>query len=284
MSVIVMGTVALDNIKTTARDRRPGMKIKLCLFILGILLTINVHAAEITSNEIFAKTVEVYRNLQTYKADGLIVSNMEIQGMKSSTQTEFNILLKKPNSFLISWKQESSFGKSFSQAGAVWSDGREAKLYIGGINTYSKRENNKSAIAAATGISGGGAYTIPALFFNFLDEKGGYFSSLTDPVIEGIADINGEPCYVLSSPTETSRKVTYWISKESGFILKFARSLELPEGGMDVSSDTMDALSGMKGFSEEYHSYISSPALFDTELQFDLPPGAVYKEDMLGEF
>ena len=71
-----------------------------------------------------------YDSMQTYKAKGTIASEMESGGIKMSTNTEFSIVLKKPNLYLISWTQNNTAMPGMMQSGAVWSDGTQPYLYM----------------------------------------------------------------------------------------------------------------------------------------------------------
>lgn len=109
--------------------------IAVAVSIIG--LATNVSAQSITPSEIIEQATATYGFLQTYKAEGTIVSDIDDGTMKMTTETSFSILLKKPNLYLISWTQKiSTVGKNQETVGknqdaAVWSDGTQPYLYMG---------------------------------------------------------------------------------------------------------------------------------------------------------
>jgi len=231
--------------------------------------------------------------MDTYKAQGTIISNIDTGEMKVNAETSFSIILKKPNLYLISWTQKNMAMPGMSQSGAVWSDGAQPYLYMGGMNAYSKMGSDELALGGATGISGGAAFTIPSLFLSVFKEQPAVFSRLKDPQIEMTEKVGEEDCYVISGSSSISKKEAFWVSKTSYLIKKYYRSLEPPEGGeaipkltdeqleeaiksmgqevteeskknmteMMERSRTMLKAMKMRGSSTELHANVSSPEL-----------------------
>ena len=286
------------------------------LFAFAILMMLIAHgcAEDVTPDKIFEKVKTAYKSMDTYKAQGTITSNIDTGEIKVNIETSFSIILKKPNLYLISWTQKSTAMPSMSQSGAVWSDGAQPYLYMGGTNAYSEMSSDELALAGATGISGGAAFTIPSLFFSVFKEQPAPFSRLKDPQIEMTEKVGEEDCYVISGSSSISKKETFWISKKSYLIKKYSRSLEPPEGGIAIpkitdeqvaeaikgmgqevtdeskkkmremmeSTRTMFKTMKMKGSSTELHTNVSSPELNKNDFKFALPEGAVLKDSLSG--
>jgi len=285
------------------------------LFTFAILMMLGAHgcAEDISPSEIFENVKTAYTSMDTYKSQGTITSNIDTDGRKINTETSFSIMLKKPNLYLISWTQERTSG--MPQSGAVWSDGVQPYFYMAGMNAYSKMGSDELALASATGISGGAAFTIPSLFLSVFKEQPDPFSRLKDPQIEMTEKVGEEDCYVISGSSSISKKEAFWVSKTSYLIKKYDRSLEPPEGGrqmpemtdeqleeaikgmgqevteeskqkmremMKRSKDVLKTAHMMKGSSTELHAEISSPKLNTEDFQFALPAGTVLKESLFG--
>jgi len=284
------------------------------LFAFAILMMLGAHgcAEDIPPSEIFENVKTAYTSMDTYKSQGTIASNIDTDGRKINTETSFSIILKKPNLYLISWSQERASG--VPQSGAVWSDGTQPYLYMAGMNAYSKMGSDELALASATGISGGAAFTIPSLFLSVFAEQPDPFSRLKDPQIEKTEKVGDENCYVISGSSSISKKETFWVSKTSYLIKKYDRSLEPPEGGRQMPEMTDEQLDDaikamgqevteeskqkmremmnrsrdllktaqMKGSSTEVHAEISSPKLNTEDFHFALPAGTVLKESLFG--
>jgi hypothetical protein len=292
------------------------------LFAFAILMMLGAHgckddvapAEDITPSKIFEKVETAYKSMDTYKAEGTITSNIDTGGTQMNTETSFSIILKKPNLYLISWTRENMPVRS--QSGAVWSDGTQPYLYMGGAHAYSKMGSDELALASATGISGGAAFTIPSLFLSVFKEQPAPFSRLKDPQIEMKEKVGEEDCYVISGSSSISKKETFWVSKTSYLIKKYSRSLEPPEGGVAIPepeitdeqleevikgmgqevteeskknmtemmerSRTMRKTMKMRGSSTELHANVSSPELNKNDFKFALPEGTVLKESLFG--
>jgi hypothetical protein len=289
------------------------------LLIFGFLALVNsqdapprstVQAENIDPSIILNKILSKYKSLETYSSNGTIVSNAEVGATKIQTTTTFSIKLKKPNFYLVTWSQTGVM----PQVGAVWNDGTQPYLYMGTANAYSKIGDDVSALGAATGISGGAAFTIPSLFLPALTDKIFILSRLKNLAIEKSEPIRGEDCYVLTGSSDASKKETFWISKSSSFILKYERSLEPPAGGVVIPNISEEDLekslsamgkpvteeskkqmremlqtaqtnlqnSGLRGSSIETHIDISSPNMTPNDFHFTLPQGAILKDSMMG--
>ena len=286
------------------------------LFAFAILMMLGAQgcAEDIPPSKIFEKVKAAYQSMDTYKAQGTITSNIDTGGTKTNIETTFSIILKKPNLYLISWTQKSMAMPGMSQSGAVWSDGAQPYLYMGRMNAYSKMGSDELALGAATGISGGAAFTIPSLFLSVFKEQPAPFSRLKDPQIEMTEKVGKEDCYVISGSSSISKKEAFWVSKTSYLIKQYYRSLEPPEGGAPIPEMTEEQLeeaikgmgqevteeskqkmremmkrskevlktAHMTGSSTELHAEISSPKLNTKDFQFALPAGTVLKESLLG--
>ncbi len=286
------------------------------LFAFVILMMLGAHgcAEDITPSKIFEKVKAAYKSMDTYKAQGTITSNIDTGGRQMNIETSFSIILKKPNLYLISWTQKNTAMPGRSQSGAVWSDGTQPYLYMGGMNAYSKMGSDEFALGGATGISGGAALTIPSLFLSVFKELPDTFSRLKDPKIEMTEKVGDEDCYVISGSSSISKKEAFWVSKKNYLIRKYYRSLEPPEGGRQIPEMTdeqlEEAIKGMgqevteeskkkmreivkssrevlktahmKGSSTELHTEISSPKMNTKDFQFVLPAGTVLKESLFG--
>lgn len=286
----------------------------LCAFAILMMLGVHGCAEDVTPSGIFEKVEAAYESMNTYKAEGTIISNIDTGETKTSIETTFSIILKKPNLYLISWTQKNMAMPGMSQSGAVWSDGAQPYLYMGGMNAYARMASDKLALGAATGISGGATSTIPSLFLSVFKDQPAPFSRLKDPQMEKTEKVGKEDCYVISGSSSISKKEAFWVSKKSYVIKKYCRDLEPPEEGVAIPEMTdeqlEEAIKGMgqevteeskqkmremmkksrdalktdhmKGASTELHAEISSPQMNTKDFQFALPAGTVLKESLFG--
>ncbi len=289
------------------------MRTRLAVHLLAVMsLASFVYAGEPDPKQILDKVAAQYESLQTYEAEGTVVTDIETGRGSMHMETSFSMKLKKPNLYLITWTQKGMPMSGMEQSGAVWNAGAQPCLYMGIMKAYSKMTSDEIALGAATGISGGAAFTIPWLFFSVLGPKHGAILQLADPKIEKIEKLDGEECYVVSGSSPISRKETFWISTRRLLILQFSRSLEPPAGRpaqQDLTDKELDeAIKGLgqeptpearatmkeilkqgqetlknakiKGTSCEHHLKISSPQLSQADFQFKVPEGTALEDSL----
>jgi outer membrane lipoprotein-sorting protein len=270
-------------------------------------------AQETRPSAIFDQVLAQYQSMTAYSSEGTITADIDTGGGKTTMETTFSIKLKKPNQYLITWNQTTQ-NIPFAQSGAVWSDGSQPYLYMGVMKAYSKMSGDEMALGAATGISGGAAFTIPSLFLPVFKSQPDPFSRLINPQIEGGELVDGDDCYIISGSSTVSKKETFWISKTAHLIRKYSRSLEAPEGGVKLPQMTDQQLdesikamgqqvtdatrqqmrdsmkkaqeslktANLKGSSTEVHLKINSPDLKDSDFDFKPPAEATLKDSLFG--
>ena len=260
-------------------------------------------------NLIFARVMATYKSMLTYQAEGRVNSEVDTSSGPIPTTTVFSMQLKKPNFYKISWVQK--IGMGIQHNGAVWNNGDHPSLYIGSMNAYSRIEDDLSAIASATGISGGAAFNIPSLFFSILQSQQSLLR-IIDPKLEKIESVHGEECYVISGRSTLSQRETYWISKERYLIRQYSRTMVmtgkefytkentgldfdtvLKDLGISLTKENQQELVRIMREEEEYmktgkatstltevHEKISLNQLAPEDFHFQVPPGTKFKEKL----
>jgi len=261
-----------------------------------------------TPGEIIGKVKATYKSLETFKTYGTVVMDMDAGGKKVVMHTNFNMVLKKPNLYLIYWTQTEMM-----QFGGVWNDGTQPFIYMGLGNAYVKMASDELALASATGISFGGAtITMPSIFLSVFKNRSTL--ELINPTLEGVEKVGSEDCYVISGATSISKKETFWVSKSKYLIMKHVRSLEVPQEGrkrLEMTDEQLETViksmglentaeikqkmrdemkEGQKALADaktqgsitETYVDISSPELSKSDFQYQLPTGAVLKESLFG--
>lgn len=282
------------------------MKSVISMLCVSLLLVVPLSFSEdMTADQVLRKAEEVYKNLDSYRGEGAVVTEMDMGASKFSSKTTFEVVLKKPNIYRITWSQKMD-AMPITQAGTVWSDGKRPCLYMSTVNAYCPMENDAMAMGAATGVSAGAAMTIPSLFLGADSVCPSPFSRLTAPVMKDSEIIGDEDCYVITSPSIISKEETVWISKTSFLMRQCSRSLEAPEGGRampGMSDEQLDegiravgeevteesketfkemlktmALMNLKGSMTETHAVASSAELQAGDLAYTPPEDAAKKE------
>ncbi len=297
--------------------RVPSTILSKCWTGLGIslLLFLSVSALaedETDPNVIFQKMFARYQALETYSGEGVITSESTSERGTRRTERTFSIKLKKPNQYLITFKQTSTSetGVAYkTKQGAVWSDGTQRLLYLGPDN-YFRAPTDERAISMAV-MFGGSDQIIAALFFPSL-------ASLNVPlrmnalVLEKAEAINGEDCYVISGLIEHGARRTVWISKSSFSFIQTGFTATSSPGTVTTyrSDDLLDMLSKQRGFpvgeasrqkmreilqqedaaidkgqstsvTTQTYTPIASPDFTDADLSYTPPAGAVIRDSLI---
>jgi hypothetical protein len=141
----------------------------------------------------------------------------------------FSIKLARPNLYRIEWEQHSP---NMNTSGTVWSAGAGNFVTVPGQANPMQPKDMSTAFSMATGISGGAAASIPPIFFDLS------YNSLKglDAAFGQDADIEGDPCYVITGKTKTSG-VTIWISRKSKLLRQIRNDLSAPPKVPDMTDE-----------------------------------------------
>lgn len=265
--------------------------------------------------DIFAKVIAKYQSMNTFKAEGTAISDIDTAQVKVKVTTSFSMAIKKPNQYLITWSQVNNIQPSKQVLGAVWSDGTQPFLYMGAMDAYTKMNSDETAIGGATGVSGGVAYTVPSMMLSAFEGSASPFDQLENPSLETTQTIADDPCYVISGSSIISKKETFWISKSNYLIRKYSRSLEpstsaqsFPEFteeqlnesakamGMEATEENRTKIKEMmtasretlkkaklNGTMTEIYTSVSSPTLNKEDFAYSPPTTAQRNDALFGE-
>ena len=188
-------------------------------------------AEGLTAAAVLERTARAYAALETYRAAGTVMTNIEVDGTAVQQACSFSVLLQKPDRYRITWEQVSIGSPLAGQSGAVWNDGAGAWLYLSAAGGFSKMANDEFALAGATGVSSGAANTVPAYFFSFWTAPMTPSSRITDPQREADAEVEGESCYVVAGSSAVSRREVLFVAKKDFLLRRYEYSYEPPEAG-----------------------------------------------------
>ena len=167
---------------------------------------------KLATEEIFKNAQAAYASLTSYSDEGKTVA---LLNGTTITHT-FSVKLGRPDFYRIEWVQSSeSVGyKSASDKQVVWSEGKGDFLEMFGH--AQKQSDKNSALAGATGISGGAAATVPGTFFkmNWGNQLGGPVAEKKRQADEKVGDVD---CYVFNSELKGSTRIM-WIGKQDFLI------------------------------------------------------------------
>jgi outer membrane lipoprotein-sorting protein len=184
-------------------------RLKVCFTLTIGAATLAADGAELALQEIIEKSKNAYASLSSYSDKGKTVASI---GTNKVAPHEFSIRLARPGLYRIQWSQDSG---SFKHSGAAWSSGDGDFFVMDGQQKPQKYPDRIRALAAATGVSGNAAASIPGTFF-----KHNWGNQLNASMYEArTADekIGDTDCYVLTGQKDGQRR-TLWIGKKDFLI------------------------------------------------------------------
>jgi beta-lactamase regulating signal transducer with metallopeptidase domain len=187
---------------------------------------------------IIQKVLVKYAIMKSYSAEGEVISDIDMSNNHQVLKHTFKVKLARPNLYCVEWQQKFH---GFNNTGAVWtSDGQEHFLFNAGKKT--SRKDRMMALASATGVSGGAAHTIPALFF---DGPSAILKTIGEVESRGEEEIDGDQCYRLSGQL-LGMTIKFWISKKTLLIRQrqhvLGGKIEMPEIPEMADEDVAEAL------------------------------------------
>jgi hypothetical protein len=259
------------------------------LFITILLMSINAFGDDISPGAILKQVADTYKTMETYKVEGTINNETEARGTKSGSKFSFSILLKKPNLYLITWKQTNA-PPDRNISIAAWHDETQPYMYFGMSNSYAKIKSDEMALHIVM-VMKGPSLNLPSLFLPSIKGHEKPFSWLKNPKIEKVEKIGEENCYVISGTSSYYKREVLWVSKTGYLIRKYYHSEEPPEGGSRWPGMTDEDIIRQKeneearkhikrtGFHSEVYAEISSPEVNRDNFDFALPESAVRNDD-----
>jgi len=184
----------------------------LCRMLILLLLVCSYSYSagdQINPNAILDKMHKVYADANSYQDTGVVETIMDFVNRKQTMTKTFSIAFKRPNNIKIEWI-DTMFGGQKNRS-VLWSDGKQTQIFWEQLNQVQKSESLMMGIAAATGVSGGAAHTVPSMLLE--DLKMPALSVLTNVKLLREEVFEGVPCFVLVGKHPAGVDYTLWIGK-----------------------------------------------------------------------
>jgi len=160
-----------------------------------------------TAGDIVKQSLAKYASLTSYSDEGATISTL---GKTIAKSYIFTLKLARTNLYQVVWRQAGEI------SGAVWSAGNGDFLWMGKGFELQKCKDRETAIASATGISGGVAANLPGTFFSM--SWGGLLRAHQADFVRAADDKVGEAdCFVLTHEAD-GRTNMVWIGKQDFLI------------------------------------------------------------------
>lgn len=176
-----------------------------------------------TAAQVLNRVVQVYRECRTYRDTGVVVSVIWGSGRKQTDKRPFSTVFLRPRAFRFVFRQRN--GEEEWRQYIVHADESNVRTWWD-LTPGVKRERSLGlALAGATGISGGSAFTIPNLLmpteihgWSLTDLK--FLRRISDARVDGRRCIRLVGMQVLSlaghaRAASQQRPTTLWVDAES---------------------------------------------------------------------
>lgn len=167
---------------------------------------------------ILVKMSHRYGTFSSYEDVGIVVSTIDRATGGDIEKKPFKTFFARPRLFRFEWIDY--FPWKDGRLYVIWSNGRAAFSYSQ-PDRYEEKESLELAIAGATGISRGAAYTIPTMLMN--DRSGFTFTDLNNPKLANEEMFEGELCYHVTGRHSSGALYDLWISKRD-YLLRKSRN------------------------------------------------------------
>jgi outer membrane lipoprotein-sorting protein len=186
--------------------------------ISSVCLTLALTAAGLTARaadgpaaaDIVKQSLAKYASLTSYSDEGVAVATL---GTTIASSYTFTLKLARTNLYQVVWRLPDG---EETPKGVVWSAGEGNFVWMGKGFAPVKYKDRETAIASATGISGGVAASVPATFFNL--PWGGLLrahqADFTRAADDKVGDVD---CFVLTNSAD-GRSIAVWIGKQDQLI------------------------------------------------------------------
>jgi hypothetical protein len=151
---------------------------------------------EIDATDVLERMAAVYASARTYTDRGIVTTTFIHPGKRRINRLPFMTTFERPHRFRYEFTDESA-------RLVIWQEVPPAKMFWTVIGRVETREL-RMALAAATGISGKSAMTIPRLLIPELAEGSWGATDLKDALQIGQELIEGIPCFLIQGRFHSS--------------------------------------------------------------------------------
>ena len=203
------------------------MKVSIMRKVTGcLIIVISIIYVEFAFTQMELPTTTILQNMHkaysvvtSYQDSGVIEVVADFGKYKQTMTTNFSIWFKQPTSLRVDWSHMINpiGGKKYRSV--LWSNGNDTHYFSELSNETEKMKSLMMGIAAATGVSGGAANTIPSMLLPRDYRLTAAFTMLTDLQLIKEIEFEGTQCYVISGK-QIGLNYTLWIGKDDYLLRK----------------------------------------------------------------
>ena len=166
----------------------------------------------LTAKEVVERMAKTYASCKTYRDSGIVRTVFIQAGRDHIVEKPFSTVFVRPDRFRFEYK-EKELGNRREYRYIVWRKGKDVQTWWDVAPGIEKPQSLGSALAGATGVSGGSAHTVPALLIP--DEVGGRrLTDITEAKRIEDAKLNKVDCFRIQGQFVGS-PMTLWVDKKT---------------------------------------------------------------------
>lgn len=165
---------------------------------------------------ILQRMIKVYASCSSYQDTGVVETIYSEVSARPVNLIPFKTYFSRPDLFRFEF-QNTNRATGDALSTVLWCARNGCHYYEEGEGVEDKSSPGL-AIASATGVSGGAAYTVPTILFQ--DRIGFQLMELTDLVLKGEERFEGTACYVLTGNHPFGPRYEIWIGKQDYLMRK----------------------------------------------------------------
>lgn len=181
--------------------------------------------------EILLRAAERYRDCRSYQDEGLVLTRFERTDHPQETRKAFQTAFARSGRFRFEFSEAGLMGTESRYI--VWMHGQEVKSWWTLGKGPESEPDLARAIAGATGVSSGSAYTIPSVLMKEAAWKGGTWTDSSGVYRISDGTLGPDVCFRIQRLTSTppgttgelptpatKGKRTYWIRQADHLLLR----------------------------------------------------------------
>ena len=165
----------------------------------------------ITAKEIVERMGNTYTSCQTYRDSGIVTELIIFGGNEDTREKPFCTVFIRPDRYRFEYKEMKRNNKEYRYI--IWRNGKDVQTWWDVKPGIKKLQSLEFALAGATGVSGGSAYTIPTMLVP-QEIRGRRLTDMTEMKRIEDVKINKVDCFCIQGLYAGNPR-TLWICKKT---------------------------------------------------------------------
>lgn len=174
--------------------------------------------------DVLDRTAKVYAGCKSYRDTGVVTIVFVAATGDRTDERPFETTFVRPDRFRFEYTRNR---RARGDRYIVWRKGEEVRTWWDVKPGVERPESLELALAAATGVSGGSAHTIPALLLP-QEVGGGRLTDLKEARRAEDASLDGVECFRIEG-TYGGHPVTVWIDKKSFLVRRISSTTQFDD-------------------------------------------------------